>query len=49
MKLHVSVIIDAQLSKKIDEVRGLTERSNFVEQLLKAAINLEEKACCRFS
>jgi metal-responsive CopG/Arc/MetJ family transcriptional regulator len=41
MKLHVGLTIDAELLKKIDEMRGLTKRSTFVEQLLKVAINLE--------
>jgi metal-responsive CopG/Arc/MetJ family transcriptional regulator len=41
VKLHVGLTIDAELLKKIDEMRGLTKRSTFVEQLLKVAINLE--------
>lgn len=41
MKFHMSVTIDAELLRKIDELRGLTKRSTFVEQLLKLAVNLE--------
>ncbi|MEM2971664.1 MAG: site-specific integrase [Candidatus Bathyarchaeia archaeon] len=41
MKHHIGLTIDAELLKKIEQMRGLTKRSTFIEYLLRLGINLE--------